>query len=127
MPLIVRDTPTLDVPLEFPGEGDLVLVMRRVPEFQLTDLQLVVQRLQDADEDGQNAQLEQWVQTRDWVMGLVEGWRGAEDANGQPVPFSIELLAKVIDSETMAAQLMLAYWRTHRETRAGNSAAPRSA
>lgn len=127
MPLIVRDAPTLNVPLEFPGEGDLVLVMRRVPEIQLTDLQVVIKRLQEAGDEAQGAQLEQWVQTRDWVLGLVEDWRGAEDANGQPVPFSADLLAKVIDSESMAAQLVLTYWRTHQETRAGNSAAPRSA
>jgi hypothetical protein len=68
-----------------------------------------------------------WVETAggrddpDYLLDAVAGWEGVTDASGQPVEFSREALAQLLDAFPAAGQdIFVAYGKALHESRTGN-------
>lgn len=68
-----------------------------------------------------------WLETAsgrddpDYLMEVVAGWEGVVDADGQPIEFSREAFAQLLDAFPAAGQdIFLAYGKALHESRAGN-------
>ena len=107
-------SPTFRAPVEFTVPGPDGAVLKA--EFKADFVRLSVD---EAEALRRQAQDEAWTD-RQLATHLLRGWRDVQGAGGEPLAFTAENVAAVLNVPGCAAAVLRAYGRAHSEAARGN-------
>jgi len=98
MNIVLTENPTFKADVIFDGDVGFTAIFKAVPPWSLG---------KDLPEDA-SAEVKV-VLINSEVIGLVTGWEGVSDEHGDPVPFSKDILLKLLQLPKATSKLIESY------------------